>query len=210
VAARRSGARSLAGNGAEGALKGQYDSVGTHGDRVRSAAVDRDEIHRLVGSLPDRERKRVENVTRSADALHDRIQALAVALADLERSSAASGGDALEAEISRLEDQANPLEPGSEERIRRLAYLKRQRRAVKDVTDRKNAIAAKLETCGIALRQMKLDVLRLMAGSQTHQHVTSLALEAMSLAESVDSALYVADEVSRVTERKSQRSARLG
>ena len=56
----------------------------------------------------------------------------------------------------------------------------------------------------------RLDVLRLLAGSQTHQHVTSLALEAMNLAESVDSALYVADEVSRVTERRSQRSARMG
>ena len=209
LAARRSGALGMPGSAA-GVLPGGYEGVGTHGDRVRAAAVDRDEIHRLVGSLPDRERQRVADVTRSADALHDRIQALAVALADLERTSGAGGADVLEAEIVRLEEQANPLDAGSEERIRRLAYLKRQRRAVKDVSDRKNAVAAKLETCGIALRQMKLDVLRLLAGSQTHQHVTSLALEAMNLAESVDSALYVADEVSRVTERRSQRSARLG
>ena len=209
MAARRSGAIGVQGSAA-GVLPGGYDGVGTHGDRVRAAAVDRDEIHRLVGSLPDRERQRVSDVTRSADALHDRIQALAVALADLERSASAGGADVLEAEINRLEEQANPLDAGSEERIRRLAYLKRQRRAVKDVSERKNAVAAKLETCGIALRQMKLDVLRLLAGSQTHQHVTSLALEAMNLAESVDSALYVADEVSRVTERRSQRSVRLG
>ena len=210
AAARRSGALNLSPGSAERVMQGGFEVVGTHGDKVRAAAVDRDEIHRLVGSLPDRERQRVSDVTRSADALHDRIQALAVALADLERNSASGGGEALEAEILRLEEQANPLDAGSEERIRRLAYLKRQRRAVKDVSDRKNAVAAKLETCGIALRQMKLDVLRLMAGSQTHQHVTSLALEAMNLADSVDSALYVADEVSRVTERKSQRSARLG
>ena len=209
-AARRSGAINAGAEGMDRALAGGYDSVGTHGDRVRAAAVDRDEIHRLVGSLPDRERQRVADVTRSADALHDRIQSLAVTLADLERNGSSASADALEAEINRLEELANPLEAGSEERIRRLAYLKRQRRGVKDAADRKNAVAAKLETCGIALRQMKLDVLRLMAGSQTHQHVTSLALEAMNLAESVDSALYVADEVSRVTERKSQRSVRLG
>jgi serine/threonine protein kinase len=208
IAARRSGAMGIQGSAAGN--QGGMENVGAHGDRVRAAAVDRDEIHRLVGSLPDRERARVKDVTRSADALHDRIQALAVALADLERSSTSGGAEALEAEINRLEEQANPLDAGSEERIRRLAYLKRQRRAVKDVSERKNAVAAKLETCGIALRQMKLDVLRLLAGSQTHQHVTSLALEAMNLAESVDSALYVADEVSRVTERRSQRSARMG
>jgi serine/threonine protein kinase len=210
MAARRSGAMVMP--GAAGSLQGGFEGAGAHGDRIRAAAVDRDEIHRLVGSLPDRERQRVSDVTRSADALHDRIQSLAVALADLERSSASGGAEALEAEINRLEEQANPLDAGSEERIRRLAYLKRQRRAVKDVSERRNAVAAKLETCGIALRQMKLDVLRLLAGSQTHQHVTSLALEAMNLAASVDSALYVADEVSRVTERRSssQRSARMG
>jgi serine/threonine-protein kinase len=86
-------------------------------------------------------------------------------------------------------------------RVRRLAYLKRQRRAARDVQERRSAVSAKLETCTIALRNIKLDVLRLRAGSQTHQHVTSLALEAMSLAESVDSALYVADELARVTNR---------
>src|SRR5439155_1159685 len=35
------------------------------------------------------------------------------------------------------------------------------------------------------------------AGGQTHQHVTSLAMEALSLADSVDRALFVADEMAR-------------
>jgi serine/threonine-protein kinase len=129
------------------------------------------------------------------------VQGLAISLADLERNVVAGGGTALESEIARLEDLANPLESGSEERVRRLAYLKRQRRSVKDVQERRDAVAAKLETCSLALRNIKLDMLRLRAGAQTHQHVTSLALEAMSLAESVDSALYVADEVARATDR---------
>jgi hypothetical protein len=178
-----------------------YDAAGQHGDKVRNAATDRDEIIRLVSSLPDRERDRVSDVARSANVLHERIQSLAIALADLERNVAAGGGAQLEAEISRLEEQANPLERGSEDRVRRLAYLKRQRRAVKDIHERRDAVAAKLDTCSIALRQLKLDVLRLRAGSQTHQRVTSLALEAMALAENVDSALYVADEMARTTGR---------
>jgi serine/threonine-protein kinase len=107
-----------------------------------------------------------------------------------------------------LEGQANPLEPGSEDRVRRLAYLKRQRRAVKDIQERRDTVAAKLETCSLALRQLKLDMLRLRAGAQTHQHVTSLALEAMALAENVDSALYVADELARVTDRPGRMSQR--
>jgi serine/threonine protein kinase len=185
-----------------------FDAAGTHADRVRHASTDRDEILRLINTLPERDRDRVADVSRSANALHERIQSLAIALADLERNIVPGGATALEAEIARLEDQANPLEAGSEDRVRRLAYLKRQRRAVKDIGERRDSVAAKLETCSLALRQLKLDVLRLRAGAQTHQHVTSLALEAMALAENVDSALYVADEIARVTARPSGRSER--
>jgi serine/threonine-protein kinase len=185
-----------------------YDAAGSHADRIRHAATDRDEIVRLVNTMPDRERERVADVSKSANVLHERIQSLAITLADLERNVVNGGGAALEAEIVRLEDQANPLESGSEERVRRLAYLKRQRRAVKDIQERRDTIAAKLETCSLALRQLKLDVLRLRAGAQTHQHVTSLALQALALAENVDSALFVADELAHLSERSGRISQR--
>jgi hypothetical protein len=51
----------------------------------------------------------------------------------------------------------------------------------------------------VALQNIKLDLIRLNAGQQTPQHVTSLAMDAINLADSVDSALYVADEASRST-----------
>ena len=199
--ARRSSGAMAYGQLPDADRESMFDAAGPHGDRVRNAASDRDEIVRLVGTLPERDRDRVADVVRSANVLQERIQSLAITLADLERNAVAGGADALETEIRRLEEQANPLERGSEDRVRRLAYLKRQRRGVKDIQERRDSVAAKLETCSIALRQLKLDVLRLRAGSQTHQRVTSLALEAMALAENVDSALYVADEVARATER---------
>ena len=205
LVARRSGASlSMAGMdlGAGGFSDGQaLAAAGPHRDKLVQATSDRDEINRIVDSLPSRERDRVSDVRKSASVLHERIQSLIVTLADLERNMASGGATELEAEINRLEDQANPLERGSEERVRRLAYLKRQRRSVKDVHDRRDAVAAKLDTCSLALKQLKLDVLRLRAGTQTHQRVTSLALEAIALADNVDSALFVADEVKRVTER---------
>ena len=185
-----------------------YEAAGSHADKVRNAATDRDEILRLVNSLPDREQQQVAEVPRSANALHERIQALAISLADLDRNVVNGGVDALESEIMRLEEQANPLERGSEERVRRLAYLKRQRRGMKDLSDRRGAVSAKLETCSIALRQLKLDVLRLRAGSQTHQRVTNLALEAIAMAENVDNALYVADELADATRPPARSGAR--
>jgi hypothetical protein len=48
--------------------------------------------------------------------------------------------------------------------------------------------------------------MRLGASPQMHQHITSLANQAMSLADNVDDALFVADEMRR-TSGGSKRSA---
>ena len=173
-------------------------ATGSHAAAVQQAAMDRDEIIRLVESLPAADRARVPDVGRSAIALHDKVQGLAISLADLERSGMPGGVEAFEAEIVRLESAANPLDlRASEERVRRLAFLKRQRRAIADGERRRKAVAARLESCAIMLRNMKLDVLRLRSGTQTHQNITSLAMSALSLAESVDSAVFAADELRR-------------
>ncbi len=174
--------------------------AGAYGDRIRRAEADRDEILRLLERMPSAERSRIPDVGRSADKLAEKVKYLAVALADLERGAPPGGIDAIEEEISRLEGAANPLdESGSDERVRRLAYLKRQRRAVADIVTRRDSVAAKLDTCLVALQNVKLDLIRLNAGSQTPQHITSLAMDALNLAESVDSALYVSDELARNT-----------
>ena len=174
-------------------------AYGTHGDRVRRAESDRDEVLRLLDRMPPAERSRIPDVARSAETLTDKVKMLALSLADIERSASGETAASVEREIERLELEANPLdEKGSEERVRRLAVLKRQRRALADVKTRRDGIAAKLETCSVALQNIKFDLLRLGAGAQTHQHITSLAMDALSLADSVDSALYVADEMSRL------------
>ena len=129
-------------------------------------------------------------------------------LSSLEQGVAGGGSAALESEIARLENAANPLdESGSDERVRRLAKLKRERRAFADVATKRDAVAAKLETCVVALQNIKLDLLRLRAGSQTPQHITSLAMEALNLADSVDTALYVSDEMRNTGTRPASRQA---
>ena len=179
-----------------GASDDVLNAAGAHADRIRRAESDRLEILRLLDRMPSAERSRIPDVARSADALADKVKGLAFALAELDRNGGDGGAQAIESEIARLENAANPLdEAGSEERVRRLAYLKRQRRAVADVSGRRNDALAKLETCAVALQNIKLDLIRLNAGNQTPQHITSLAMAALNLADSVDSALYVADEM---------------
>jgi serine/threonine-protein kinase len=182
--------------------------AGRNGGRIQQAALDRDEIVRLVDSMPAHERGQIPDVIPSARALYDRIQQLALSLADLERNVTPGALDEVEREIVQLEAAANPLErAASETRVRRLAHLKRQRRALSEVVRRRDAAAEKLETCSLALQNMRFDVLRLRAGAQTHARITSLAVEAMNLARDIDTALYAAGEVDRLTGRGSPRAA---
>jgi serine/threonine-protein kinase len=184
-------------------------AAGTHGDRVRRAESDRNEILAMLDRMSGSERSRIPDVGRSAEALADKVRGLAVVLSDLERSNTTGGSEALETEISRLENAANPLDSkGSEERVRRLAYLKRQRRSIADLASRRDAVAAKLETCMVALQNIKLDLVRLNAGQQTPQHITSLAMDALNLADSVDSALVVSDEMRGGSRQASGQAAR--
>ena len=183
-------------------------AAGAFGDRILRAERDRNEILALLERMPSSERQRIPDVGRSASALADRVRNLALALGDIDRSAAAGGSEALEAEISRLENAANPLDQsGSDERVRRLAFLKRQRRAIAEVSTKRGSIAAKLETCLVALQNIKLDLIRLNAGSQTPQHITSLAMDALNLADSVDTALYVADEMRTTGSKQARPSA---
>jgi serine/threonine-protein kinase len=167
-------------------------------DRVRQALGDRDEILRRVNDLPKAQREQLGDVSRSALALADKVQGLALSYDQVAQQDLGTARDQLEGEISNLEGAANPLERGSEDRVRRLAYLKRQRRALVDAAQRKDALAAKIETCALALQNMRFDLMRLGASPQMHQHITSLANEAMKLTENVDDALFVANEMGRL------------
>jgi serine/threonine-protein kinase len=186
---------------------GLTHASGRSADLIGQAARDRDEIARILDTLPPQERARLADVSRSSIALYEKIEALALSLSALERSLAPGAQESVEAEITRLEGAANPLEgAASDERVRRLAQLRRQRRAMADLVKRRGEAEEKLETCALALHNMRLDMVRLRAGAQTHENVTTLAVNAMSLADSVDSALYVADEMGRIGRRTSARS----
>jgi serine/threonine-protein kinase len=181
---------------------------GPAGDRARQAIADRDEILRRLSSLRKADRARFAVVGRSAKALADRIGSLSLSLAELARQDVEGSRDTLEREIAALESAANPLERGSEERVRRLAYLKRQRRALVDAAKKHDAVASKLETCSLALQNMRYDLMRLSASPHMHQHITSLAVQALNLADNVDEAVFVADEMGRVGSGRSSGARR--
>ena len=82
--------------------------------------------------------------------------------------------------------------------MRRLAHLKRQRRAVADLETRRERSREKLESSLLALENLRLDVISLRASSRTLQQVTQLAERARGFASEVENARYVADEMAKL------------
>ena len=160
---------------------------GTRAEVVRRAAMDRDEVAQLVASMPDREKKQLKDVTETARSLAEKVRAIAVALAELDRTTVSGGAGSLDREIARLEAQANPLDrDASEARVRRLATLKRDRRGASERQRRRDELQAKQESCTIALQNLRFDVLRLKTGASSTANVTLLAERAMTLSRDVE------------------------
>ncbi|MFP5353901.1 MAG: serine/threonine-protein kinase [Gemmatimonadota bacterium] len=185
---------------AAGAPPSQLASLSGNGARaVQDARRNRDEILRLIEGLPKKERSLLGDVPSSAMALYQRVEGLALQVAEIERSVGTESSAQLDAEIARLEGEANPLDTrGSEERVRRLAYLKRQRRTVADLGGRLSTSRDKLESCLLALQNMRLEVVRLRSGPQNYQTITSVADKAIALGREVDAAVYARDEMAKL------------
>jgi serine/threonine-protein kinase len=175
---------------------------GADGGKLLEAEQYRDDIIKIVHSLPRKERELAGDVATSAEALFARARVLSDALTDLSRRTPNESPAAIDAEIARLESEANPLDPRAEERVRRLAKLRRDRRSIVDVGSRREEAKQKLDSCVLALQTMRLELLRLQAGGQSFNTVTLISERAMALAREVDSAVYAADELRKLRDPK--------
>jgi serine/threonine-protein kinase len=178
--------------------------LGSYVNVVRQARQEREEIGRLLATIPPAERGRIPDVAKTAIDLVNRIEQIAV---DLARAGSAFSPDyasKIDQEIAALEADANPLDTSkSEARIRRLAQLRRDRRAVVDFERKSEARVAQMESCRIALENMRLDLVRLRTGNSSVQSVTLIAEQAMALARDVDIAVGAAGDVRDATRARS-------
>jgi serine/threonine-protein kinase len=141
-----------------------------YGSAIREAESDHREIHRQLLNMPPDEREQIPEVATSADAVFRKVQQLALSLSDMDRGAGRESPEAVEKEISTLESQANPLDYGaSEGRVRRLALLRRQRRALADLGRKKQEAQEKLDNCRQLLRSMRLELVRFRTGGLNAQ-----------------------------------------
>jgi serine/threonine protein kinase len=141
-----------------------------YGSAIREAEGDHREIHRQLLNMPPDEREQIPEVATSADAVFKRVQQLALSLSDMDRSAGRETSESVEKEITTLESQANPLDyRASEERVRRLAMLRRQRRALAEIARKKKEAQEKLDNCRQLLRSMRLELVRFRTGGLNTQ-----------------------------------------
>jgi len=140
------------------------------GSAIREAESDHREIHRQLLNMPPDEREQIPEVATSADAVFRKVQQLALSLSDMDRGAGDDTPEVVEKEISTLESQANPLDyRASEERVRRLAFLRRQRRALAEVGRKRKEAQEKLDNCRQLLRSMRLELVRFRTGGLNAQ-----------------------------------------
>jgi hypothetical protein len=165
------------------------------GRALREAVDDRQTIRETWAKLDAADREMVADVAPTADALLDRIAALATSLARLEGAVEAHTLPTLEARIAEAE--ASPATPDQE---RRLSLLRRQRASLSELVERQDTLEHQLERASLALRSLRLDVVKLRAlgvGSAIGD-VTMATQEARAISHDIGRALDVADDLRRL------------
>jgi serine/threonine protein kinase len=147
-----------------------------YGSAIREAENDHREIHRQLLNMPQDDKDQIPDVAASADAVFKRVQQLALTLSDMDRSAGRETPEGVEKEITTLESQANPLDHNaSEGRVRRLAMLRRQRRALAEIGRKKKEAQEKLDHCRQLLREMRMELVRFRTGG-LHAQPTGLTM----------------------------------
>lgn len=163
-----------------------------HGAVIRRAAEDRAAIVDIVGKLPKPDRALIPDVEPTVKALVERVANLATTLHSLEQSVDHRALDEIEARIATVEGDG--VTPDGE---RRLSMLRRQRATMEDLVRRRDTLARQLDTAGLALGNLRLDLIKLRSTGveAALSDVSTATQEARALSREIDGVLQAATEL---------------
>jgi len=171
------------------------DEFGGHAEPIQQARSDRKAILRIVDRLPKSERKLLPDVVATADALLNRAEELA-------RTLHAMSGSVDQGALARLEEkiQATKHQGDSTERNRQVGLLERQRQALTDLLTRRQLVADQLESCVLAMQNVRFDLLRLRSAgvAVALDDLTRATQQARALSRDVDHVIAAAGEIKAV------------
>jgi serine/threonine protein kinase len=162
------------------------------GAAIRRAVEDRAAILQIFDKLSKADRASLPDLASTVKALVERVAHLAHTLLRLDQSIDPALGHELDARIAQIE-----RERGSPEAERQLSFLRRQRATIDELVQRRVALARQLDSAGLALGSLKLDLIKLRSsGLQSAlSDVTSATQEARALSNEIDAVLAAAAEV---------------
>jgi hypothetical protein len=164
---------------------------GPQGAVVRRAAQDAAAILDVARKLPKPDRALLGELEPNVNALVARVAQLAQTLHRLEQSIDPKLAPELDARIAAA--AAGVQSPDDE---RRLALLRRQRATVSDLVERRAALARQLESAGLALGNLRLDMIRFRSSGQSSlSNVSSATQEVRALSRDIDAMLEAVAEV---------------
>jgi serine/threonine-protein kinase len=149
-------------------------------DAVRQLRMAQAEADRLYAAIPQGKRRGTADPRDVAPVVYAGVAAVVRELAaDAARDLAAALAP-VEAEIAALEAQANPMEAAaSESRVRRLAQLRRDKRALRDVLDRQGHRLRQLRACTATLDGIRGHLVGWQAGTGAEAEAHADALVAL-------------------------------
>jgi len=187
------GARLAAGGSRPAELpRATTDEFGREAESIQRARSDRKAILRIVDGLPKSERKLLPDIVATADALLNRAEELA-------RTLQAMSGSVDQRALTRLEEKidATKRQPDGAERDRQVGLLDRQRRALTDLLTRRQLVADQLESCVLAMQNVRFDLLRLRSAgvAVALDDLTRATQQARALSRDVDHVIAAAGEI---------------
>jgi hypothetical protein len=169
--------------------------AGPHGDAVRRAGADRAMMREIVAALRPVEREIIPDIEPTVNALAERVGALATTLHRLDADVSGASLGALDSRIASL-----ITEPENAERERRLSLLTRQRASLHDLLERRRSLANQLESAGLMLQTLKLDLLKLRSSGigSTIEDATSATQEARALSRDIGNLVAASEELKKL------------
>ena len=168
------------------------EDFGAHLAAILQVQSDRFAILKLMERLPPSERKLLPEVQQTVDGLYERATDLARTLHAMDTNLDTEGLGSIDERIAAL-----AKEPDDPERARRLNLLQRQRQTILDLQGRRAQVASHLESCVLAMQNVRFDLLRLRSAgvAAVLGDLTQATQQAKALSRDVDNAIAAAGEI---------------
>jgi hypothetical protein len=168
---------------------------GAHGAAVRRAMDDSSVVRDALNRLGPLEKEMLPDVSPTVDALTDRVASLAMTLHRLDMDVSGATLGTLDERIGQLKTDVD-----SPDRTRRLSLLERQRTSLHDLLSRRQALLTQLESAGLALQNLKLDLLKLRSAGMeaAMEGGPSATQEARSVSRDIGHIIEVADDLRNI------------